>query len=793
MSTMGAMRLWVRIELRRRWRRHVALVLMLGLVGAFSLTCLAGARRTASAYDRFASHQALPDIELAASADHKTMQALGGLPGAVAAGSYVPFFAAPAGHQLLPGQDFMVFAASDRSYYRTVDRPLITSGRMPAVGRADEVLVARATADKLGLHLDDELTLDSITPAQYAEISKGGTTDNLAFQGPRPTVRVVGIGRTRLDTLSYAPAYLVATEAFYQRYATTMASYGELTDVRLAGGAAAADRYRDAAEKRVGGDAAGLYVSSPRKQFEGIRGAASVQGVALALLGLVAALAGAVVISQAVGRHLADSAAARQVLAVLGLDRRGRVAMAVAAFAPAVAIGGVLAVVGAWFASSRFPNGPTRAFEVHPGTQLDARTLLPGATLLGLLVLGRVALAAGRAPAVVDRGRAPSRTSAVDRVVRALAAPEATGLRWALPGPRDAARLTARAGVIGVVVGAAGLSAALSYGASFNRLVSTPAAYGWTFDADAGGGDDPSAVAGLRDAMGRDKAVGDLATMHIVSAISVGGRMMQGLAFTPVRGVFSVTLVAGRPPTGPDEVVLGTKSAKDLRVPLGGRVDVPVKNGSRSLHVVGLGLFPNIESDRFASGALLTPAGLAQVVAEPGYDHVVFRWVPGTDVAASTTRLRSAGLPPALAAPPPGIGSLALVRRYPAWLGAFVASLALLAVGNVLVVSVRRRRRQTGVLRAIGFTRRQVMRTVAAQGVAFVTVGLVVGLPLGIAFGRTAWRLHANRLGVGVVQLVPLQTLVLLGCGGLLLTAVAGWAMAGVATRRVPADVLRDE
>lgn len=791
---MGATWLWVRIELRRRWRRHVALALMLGLVGAFSLTCLAGARRTASAYDRFATAQGLPDLELAAPADHATMQALGRLPGAVAAGSYVPFFAAPAGRHLVPGQDFQVFSASDGTYNRTVDRPLLTSGRMPAADRADEVLVATSTARKLGLHLGDVLTLDSLTPAQYDEISKGGPSENITFKGPRPVVRVVGIGRTRLDVgVNYAPAYLLATPAFYQRYATTMANYGELTDVRLAGGAGAADRYGAAAQKRVGGAQSGLYVGRPKKVFQAIRDSAGVQGAALALVALVAALAGAVVISQAVGRHLADGAAARRTLGVLGLDRRGSVGMAVAAFTPAVAGGTAIAIAAAWLASSRFPRGVTGTFEVHPGRRLDAAAVLTGAAVLALFVLGRVALAARQISLVEARVSSSARTSVVDRLVRALPAPEATGLRWALPGPREGARGPARTALVSVVIGAAGLSAALSYGHSLDRLVTTPAAYGWPFDADAGGGDDPSAVAGLRQTMQADKAVGDLATVHIVSNLAINGRSMQGLAFEPVRGSFSVTVVDGRAPVGPDEVLLGTRSARDLHVGLGSDVTAPTPKGTKSLRVVGLGVFPNIDTDQFTTGALLTPATLAQFDNQSAYDNVVFRWAPGADVAASVARLRSAVLLQSLAAAPPDLASLALVRSYPALLGAFVAVLALLAVANVLVVSVRRRRRQTGVLRALGFTRRQVVRTVVSQGTALVAVGLAVGVPLGIALGRTAWRLHADRLGVGVVERVPLLTLLLLGGVAFVVAAALALAVGTAATRSAPADVLRGE
>jgi len=49
----GGVWLWVRAELRGRWRSWVGVVLLIGLAGGATLAALAGARRTASSFDRF--------------------------------------------------------------------------------------------------------------------------------------------------------------------------------------------------------------------------------------------------------------------------------------------------------------------------------------------------------------------------------------------------------------------------------------------------------------------------------------------------------------------------------------------------------------------------------------------------------------------------------------------------------------------------------------------------------------------------------------------------------------------
>lgn len=790
---MRATGFWLKIEIRRRWRRQLGLALLVAVVGTVTLTCAAGARRTVSAYDRFVRTQALPDVELQASTDHDTMQALAELPGAASGGGYVPFFAAPSGHGLVPGRDFIVFAAADRHYTRTIDRPLITAGRLPAVDRADEVLVGKVTAHRLGLHLGDQLVLDSISPSQLAQIEGGGASAGVRFDGPRPRVRIVGIGRTRLDIIGvgYAPVYLYATAAFYERHRDAIAFFGELTDVRLVGGAAAVKRYSAAAKARAG-DAGEFFVGRPQDGLRAARDAAGVQGIALLLVGLAAALAGAALVGQAIGRYVAADADDRATLAALGLDRQGQIAITVAGFVPSAVAAAALSVGGAWFASRFFPTGLAGAIEVDPGAHLDGLVLLPGAALLAALVIGRAALGARWTVAPAATGVA-ARASVVDRAARSLPPPAAAGLRWAVAGRDGMARSSARAALAGIVVGVTGLTAAVAYRGSLDHLVSSPEEYGWTFDGVAGGGDDPEAVTRLRSTMMKDDAVGDLAQVHIVASVHVGGRQMQGYAFSPVRGNFSVTIVAGRPPAGPDELVLGTKSAGALHSGIGDTVKVRTGDGSPPFRVVGLGLFPTIETDRFSTGAMLSPDGLARAAKSTGYDQIVFRWRPGTDVPAATKRLRDALLLDSVAVAPPDVATLDLVRAYPVLLAAYLALLAALGLVHTLVVSARRRRRQLATLRAVGFTPGQVVQAVIVQGLVLATVGLAVGVPLGLVVGREAWRFHADRLGVGVVLSTPFAVLAVIGTLAVLIALGVGLVVGAGCTRSSPALALREE
>jgi ABC-type lipoprotein release transport system permease subunit len=76
-------------------------------------------------------------------------------------------------------------------------------------------------------------------------------------------------------------------------------------------------------------------------------------------------------------------------------------------------------------------------------------------------------------------------------------------------------------------------------------------------------------------------------------------------------------------------------------------------------------------------------------------------------------------------------------------------------LAHALVTSVRRRRRDIGILKTLGFTRGQVSATVTWQATAVMLAILALGLPVGVVAGRWAWALFANQLGVAAEAQVP--------------------------------------
>src|SRR5262249_6577519 len=122
-----------------------------------------------------------------------------------------------------------------------------------------------------------------------------------------------------------------------------------------------------------------------------------------------------------------------------------------------------------------------------------------------------------------------------------------------------------------------------------------------------------------------------------------------------------------------------------------------------------------------------------------------------------------------------------------------LALLATLAVGYLLIASVRRHRRDFAVLRALGFTRRQVMAAVASQATTVAVVALLVGLPCGVLLRRFGWGVFTNSLAVPNNPVAPAVALFVAIPIAVLVANVLAAGPGVLAARLRPADALRSE
>ena len=122
----------------------------------------------------------------------------------------------------------------------------------------------------------------------------------------------------------------------------------------------------------------------------------------------------------------------------------------------------------------------------------------------------------------------------------------------------------------------------------------------------------------------------------------------------------------------------------------------------------------------------------------------------------------------------------------PAVLAGGVAAGTVAALGLTLVASVRRRRRDLALLKTLGFTRGQLAAAVAWQSTVVAVVGLVVGVPLGIAAGRWLWLAFARELSAVPDPVVPVGSIALAAVTALVLANLVA-AVPGRQAARTPA------
>jgi hypothetical protein len=102
------------------------------------------------------------------------------------------------------------------------------------------------------------------------------------------------------------------------------------------------------------------------------------------------------------------------------------------------------------------------------------------------------------------------------------------------------------------------------------------------------------------------------------------------------RGRVFPTIVEGHEPSGPDEIVLGTRTLRQLGRRLGQTVEVEAGR-SVAMRIVGRSALLTGDAESAATGAILTMEGLQRLDPEPGSGYGAFhiRYAPRGQVSAA--------------------------------------------------------------------------------------------------------------------------------------------------------------
>jgi ABC-type lipoprotein release transport system permease subunit len=637
------------------------------------------------------------------------------------------------------------------------------------------------------------------------------------------TFTITGIGVSSDEVVPVAPndggPTLVLTPAYHRKYDKGTQVNFDGVFVRLEPAAShsafVADVEKTARTFPGGSDLNGIFVADLGSHEARVERAIHPEALALTLFAALVALGALLAIGQVITRDVSLASRDDRVLVAMGFDRRQLISVSLVRFAVPVVIGAFLAVVGAIVASPLMPIGPARIAEPNPGISLDPAVAVIGFGTLVLSLLAVALWAAWRttrtlgmaASSSSDFTRPPSRI--VEFLARAGLHPSAvTGLRMAVEKGGGRSAVPVRGAIAGMTLAVAAIIAVSIFSANLSRLISTPTLYGdtWSFAVDNQFNSSSRQeilhifheVPGIQSVAGG--TYGDDTTLN--------GQAVPTVGIDPLVGSVYPTTVHGRAPRGPGEVALGATTMRQLDVGIGDSVVLRSQGTRHVLKVVGEVVLPSLGRGSFTptdlgEGAVTVASLVAQPPAGPGsYNFVLLRYASSANPVVTTNRLTrlahqngcpgDACLMSATRVLPTDIISYEKVRSAPILLVVILAILGISMMGHALISSVRRRRKDLAVLLTLGFLKRDVAYVVAWQASTVAAIAAVIGIPLGLVFGRLLWSLCAEQ--IGVPPGVALSPFLLLAIPALIVLAnaialVPAWS----AARTRPASALRSE
>ncbi|MDX6319448.1 MAG: putative transport system permease protein [Nocardioidaceae bacterium] len=760
---MRAVLEWLRLDMRRRARSLVVLTLLLSLSGALVLAVTAGARRDGSAMARLnavglpATAIVLPNTP---GFDWKAVKALP----EVEALALFPV----SGLFAIEGVDSgdIGFLNSNPAGYVSIERGAVVQGRRIDNSAVDEVAVTQPFVDKYHLTVGDTLEARMFTRHQLHHINSDSPPPASAAKGPSQPLHIVGVLRVPW-TFAFSGsdgAGVLTSYAFFHKYHRTMVIPGPFSYtnalVRLHGGEAALPGFiKDLARVTGRND---IDVTDLVQGAKRVTNATSFERDSLLLFAVIAAIAALLIVGQAIVRYTASAVTDLDVLRALGLTRGETVLAAVGGPVAVAAVAAVVSVAGAVAASPLFPIGVGRKVEPSPGVDVDWLVLVSG----GILLLILVSLIA-YVTAVSSLGRRGATGSYATSTVASwarrlgLPVPVTLGTRLALESGRGRTAVPARPAMVGAVAGVMGLVAAATFHSGLDDAVNTPQRYGQTWQ--AGGflglnGHDFVSAAKEKAKLAKLASLPEVAGVNDTRLlpVTIADQSLTLFELSPLGGGVTPVSLTGHEPRSNNEIALGPHTAELLHAHVGDKVMV---KGAHTLPftVSGITFVPAAIHNAYDEGAWVTGSAFKQLYPSGFFKFhlVLVRFRPGVAKAAGIKAANAAtGFGFQQDSPPSDVINLRTVRALPTLMGVFLALLAIGAIGHALATAVYRRRHDIAVLRALGLTSPQVRATVAWQATTLAMVGLVFGIPLGLALARTLWRVVAER--TPVVYVPPL-------------------------------------
>ena len=307
-----------------------------------------------------------------------------------------------------------------------------------------------------------------------------------------------------------------------------------------------------------------------------------------------------------------------------------------------------------------------------------------------------------------------------------------------------------------------------------------------------------AATSGFRSTLTAARGVAAVApVLQLTEPITAGTKsQLLSMLVVPPQELRWSKLVAGRWPTAVDQIALSRGAADALGVAVDARVAGSLND--QQLRVVGVTDEP---STLFTKTGYVAPARFRQFGLDPEIaDTWAVKVTPGTDPAELVAQLRGT-----LKVTHPDVKvSLAEDVRQAAvkklagdfeiftnllWAFAAVALVVgMITIANTFSITLAQRRRQIGLLRAVGASGSQVRRRFLAEALILGVLGAAVGLTAGIGLAA-AGSAYTGSLFWGLALPWP-QLAIAVGLG-VLATVAAAWVPILRGTRVLPLEALQ--
>ena len=833
-----------RATLGRRWGGYLAMVLLIGLIGGIAMASMAAGRRTQSSYPTFLASTNPADMSVSlyvpttGGAVAPLTTAIARLPGVrrvrtVTTPTFIPL--APNGAPRLATQGAVTVLGSLDGEFLDQDRLAIVQGRSADPDRVDEMVMTATAARLLGVHVGQVVPMGLYTSAQehLPDFGSPGVAPTL-----RIPVRMVGIAvfdnAVVQDDVDQAYGFVLLTPAIIREAAAVApeaaAPIGYSLQLDHGGGAVSAIEPKIISLIPPG---ATTNVHVTGRVVSEVELAVKPESVALGAFGAIAALVCLILGIQAVSRQLRWGDEDRQVLRALGAGPATSAGDGFAGVLGSIIAGSLVAVAVAVGLSPLSPLGPVRPVYPDGGVTFDWTVLGLGLMVL-ICGLGSAALvqsyrwAPHRAPGV-----APERIrgSVLARSAESAGMPVAAvmGLRFALEPGRGRTAVPMRSALVGTVIAVALVVATLTFASSLRTLVSHPALYGWNWTYALNPSNDiPPKTETLLD---HDPDVAAWTGVDY-NDVTIDGQSVPVIMARPLPGSLSPPILSGHGLASDRQIVLGVATLAVLRKRIGdtvavsyqSRQDAPIYLPPTRLRIVGTATFPAVGFETLVADhtSMGTGALFSEAIFPPAFQHAIQTGDPTSDgPAIALVRLKasvstSAGradmqriakaADDTFAADPNTQGQIvtvlgvqrpAQIVNYrsigstPVILAAGLGLGAMVALGLTLVVSVRRRRHDLALLKALGFTPHQLTAAVAWQATVAAVIGAIVGVPVGIVIGRQLWTLFARNLDAVPDPTVPVVSLLLVGLGTLIFSNLVAAVPGRNAAHTSTASLLR--